>query len=123
MNLDYQMNAQQKGLLDALTAAGWELAGTEDLHHWWADDVWRVRSICSPQGFEFYLTFLVDPQLDLHRERNRGEGIWAVSASANLPEDRRQAEEQLMFNLGRGWENRLGDFVERLSKFRQERMT
>ena len=117
------MNAQQKGLLDALTKAGWELAGTEDLLHWWADDVWRVRSLWSPRGCEFYLTFLVDPQLDLHRNRKRGEGIWAVSASASLLADRRQAEEQLTFSSGHGWENRLCDFVRSLSKFRQEGAT
>ena len=59
------MTTQQQGLLDALTEAGWELAASEQLHEWWADDVWRMRSVWSPQGREFYLTFLVDPMLDL----------------------------------------------------------
>ena len=117
------MTTQQKGLLDALTEAGWELAATEDLHQWWADDVWRMRSIWSPQSCEFYLTFLVDPQLDLHRKRKRGEGVWAASASAKLPTSRLQVEAELMFSLGHGWAERLKDFVAHVSKFRQERVT
>jgi len=114
------MTIQQQGLLDALTEAGWELAATEQLHEWWADDVWRMRSVWSPRGQQFYLTFLVDPQLDLHRQRKTGEGVWAVSASVDLPTSRVQAEGQFLFSFGHGWAERLSSFISDVSRFRHE---
>jgi hypothetical protein len=79
-----------------------------------------MRSVWSPQGQQFYLTFLVDPQLGLHRRRKSGEGVWAVSASADLPSSRMQAERQLMFSLGNGWAERLSSFISNVSRFRHE---
>lgn len=114
------MTIHQQGLLDALAEGGWEFAGTEELHEWWADDVWCMRSVWSPRGQRFHLTFLVDPQLDLHRQRKKGEGVWAVSASAGLPVSREQSDGQLLFSFGRGWAERLPRFVSDVSKFRHE---
>jgi hypothetical protein len=116
------MTAQQQKLLDALATMGWELAGEEQVHEWWVDSVWRMRSIWSPQCGQFYLTFLVDPQLDLHRRRKIGEGVWAVGASAYLPASSEQAKKQGLFSLGHGWEQRLDGFISGLSRFRQEPM-
>ena len=110
------MTSQQQGLLDALNAAGWELASSEQLHEWWADEVWRMRSVWSPQGREFYLTFLADPILDLHRRRNRGEGIWSVSVTPALPAGRTELGPQ--FSLKRGWEERLSEIVSYVERFR-----
>src|SRR5690349_21003968 len=105
------MTTQQQVVLEALTSAGWELAAAEELHEWWADDVWRMRSVWSPQGQEFYLSLLVDPQLDLHRNRTRGEGVWAMKVSPTLPTQWQQAEGELTFSLGHGWLERLSGFV------------
>ncbi len=116
------MTTQQKGLLDAFTQAGWELEAIEQLHEWWADDVWHMRSIWSPQGREFYLTFLVDPQLHLHRERRNGEGVWAVKASSDLPKSSEKAEGQCLLSLGRRWQERLTGFISEVSKFRHAPM-
>ena len=116
------MSTQQQEFLDALAQAGWELAATEQLHEWWADDIWCMRSVWSPQGQQFFLTFLVDPQLDLHRQRKKGEGVWAVSASADLPPSRMQAEAQLLFSLGHGWADRMSSFISGVSRFRHESM-
>lgn len=98
--------------------AGWELASVGQLHEWWADDTWQLRSVWAPQGLLFNLTFLVDPQLDLHRRRQPGEGIWAASASLDTPKTRAEAEAALLFNLGRGWEKRLPRFVQDVARFR-----
>jgi len=112
------MTTQQQGLLGALTAAGWELASSEQLHEWWADDVWRMRSVWSPQGREFYLTFLVDPMLDLHRGRKNGEGVWAVSVTPTLPTSRQQLGPE--FPLKHGWQERLSEIVSYVARFRHE---
>src|SRR5215217_5062206 len=104
------MTAQQQGLFDALTVAGWELAQVEELHEWWADDVWLMRSVWSPQGSQFYLTFVVDPQTDLHRRREKGESVWAVKASATLPTRWQQSDGEFTFSLGHGWTERLSGF-------------
>ena len=114
------MTPQQTELLDRLSEAGWELAGTEDLDQWWADEVWRMRSVWSPQSAQFFLTFLVDPQLHLHRKRKPGEGVWAVLASASLPMQWQGSAGEFTFSLGHGWAERLQDFVSTVSAFRQE---
>jgi hypothetical protein len=112
------MTPQQTELLHRLREAGWELAGAEDLDQWWADEVWRMRSVWSPQTAQFFLTFLVDPQLDLHRKRKPGEGVWAVLASGSLPAGRQGSEGEITFSLGHGWAERLADFVTSLAAFR-----
>jgi hypothetical protein len=114
------MTTQQQGLLDALTAAGWELAKTDDLHEWWADEVWIMRSVWSPQGNCFYLTFLVDPQAD--QQRKRGESVWAVKASVRLPDRWLQSPGEFTFSLGHGWERRLSGFISDVSRFRTDRL-
>jgi hypothetical protein len=115
------MTPQQVALLQQLSETGWELAGTEELDQWWADEVWRMRSTWSPQSAELYLTFLVDPQLDLHRKRKPGEGVWAVLASGSLPARWQGSEGDINFGLGHGWSERLEGFVEDLSTFRRGR--
>lgn len=114
------MTPQQTELLHRLSEAGWELAGTEELDQWWADEVWRVRSVWSPETAQFFLTFLVDPHLDLHRKRKPGEGVWAVLGSDSLPTRWQGSEGQITFALGHGWSERLKDFVTSLSAFRHE---
>lgn len=115
-----ETTTQQSALLTALANAGWELVAIEELHQWWADDVWRMRSVWSPQGREFYLTFTIDPSLHLHRHRRKGEGVWAVIASATLPTSRIPMEGQFEMSLCHGWAKRLSDFVLELAAFRHD---
>jgi hypothetical protein len=115
------MTTHQQGLFDSLAAAGWELAHVEELHEWWADDVWLMRSVWSPLGSEFYLTFLVDPLTDLHRRRARGESVWAVKASPGLPTRWQESDGEFTFSLGHDWAERLSGFVSDVSRFRQTR--
>src|ERR1700741_434783 len=100
------MTPQQRCLLDQLRDTGWELVGTEELDHWWADEVWHLQSVWSPRTARFYLTFLVDPQFELHRKRKPGEGVWASFASASLPSQWQASEGQYTFSLGHGWMQR-----------------
>ena len=112
------MTPQQQGILDRLAEAGWELTATEDLDHWWADEVWLLQSVWSPRNVQFYLTFLVEPQLDIHRKRRPGEGVWAALASVSLPTQWQASEGQYLFSLGHGWMERMTDFIAVVSKFR-----
>ena len=114
------MTPQQTELLHRLSEAGWELAGTEDLDEWWADEVWRMQSAWSPHTAQFFLTFLVDPQLDLHRKRKAGEGVWAVLASRSLPARWQGSGGEITFSLGHGWAERLQEFVTSVSAFRHK---
>src|SRR4051794_17939303 len=114
------MTPQQTAILGRFSEAGWELAGREHVDQWWADEVWRMQSVWSPRTAQFHLTFLVDPQLDLHRKRKPGEGVWAVLASASLPTRWQGSAGEFTFSLGQGWAERLQDFVSTVSVFRHE---
>jgi hypothetical protein len=74
----------------------------------------------SPRDAELYLTFLVDPQTDLHRHRRHGEGVWAIKASATLPARRQSSAAEITFSFGHGWAERLREFVSELARFRGE---
>jgi len=115
------MTLKQTELLHRLSDAGWELAGIEQLDQWWADQVWRMQSVWSPQSAHFFLTFLVDPQVDLRRKRKLGEGVWAVKASVSLPTRWQGSEGEITFSLGHRWMERLKDFVASLHAFRHAR--
>jgi hypothetical protein len=112
------MTPQQTELLHRLSEAGWELVRTEAIDQWWADEVWRMKSARSPQAAQCFLTFLVDPQLDLHRKRESGEGVWAVLASGSMPTRWQGSAGDITFGLGHGWAERVRDFVISLSIFR-----
>ncbi len=114
------MTPQQTELLHRLSEAGWRLAGTEELDHWWADEVWRMQSVWSRQTAQFFLTFLVGAQFELDRKRHPGEGVWAVLASGALPARWQGSGRERRFSLGNGWADRLKDFVAILSAFRHE---
>ena len=84
-----------------------------------------IKSALEESGFSTYHrgeNKTLDPQLDLHRKRERGEGIWAVSASVDLPTSRLHEAEELMFSLGRDRQKVLsqlrsgGDFAEGLCR-------
>jgi hypothetical protein len=113
------MTTHQKELLARLQEAGWELISADEPNEWWADEIWLIRSTWSPQSAQFYLTFLVDPQLDLHRKRRKHEGVWAVAATATLPVHRHSVGKKSLFSLGHGWEERLPDFISEISNLRR----
>ena len=103
---------------ERLEEHGWEVLTQQDFDAWWADDVWVLRSVWSPRDCVVCLTFLIDPEADIHN-RKRGERVWAVKASASLPTQWHQAELEVFLILGQGWTDRLQEFCSELSKFRQ----
>ena len=106
---------QRSRILEALGARGWEVAASVD-GDWWADEVLVMRSIWSPIGASFVLTFLVDPQHD--GPRKKGENVWAVAASKQPRTDRTSEHAGPLLSLGRGWETGLGDFLHAVDTLR-----
>src|SRR5262245_27441616 len=79
-------------LLAGLISRGWEQVEVDEGGtDWWADEHWRIRSIREAYGLELILTFLVDPGFD--RPRKKGQAIWAIGASADMPRDRQDVLE------------------------------
>jgi hypothetical protein len=108
------MLTQQRKIEERLGDYGWEVVHKEtDTGEWWADEIWTLRSFWKPQGCVIRLAFLVDPQWS--GPRKKGQGVWAVNASAEKPE--RMAETTL--SLGRGWEKDLPEFLSRLADLRR----
>ena len=57
---------------------------------WWADEIWRLNSRWAPVGRNLFVTFLVDPIWD--GLRKKGQGVWAIGASAQMPTSRQEAQ-------------------------------
>ena len=111
------MLTQREGIVAALRERGWRVVAVDDSpEEWWADEVVELESKWSPVGARVVLAFLVDPQHD--RIRRKGEGVWAVLASAGRPVDGRGDGPTL--SLGQGWQDRLADFAAELDRFRTE---
>lgn len=111
------MRNQLDGIAKGLPQFGWELAEVEDdPQEWWADAIWRIESVWHTANPTRYLTLLVDPQRD--GPRKKGEGVWAVGTSVERPRSRSEAEGAPLLTLGRGWRERLPDFLKRLRERR-----
>src|SRR5689334_20551194 len=83
------MDDWRSQMIAKLFESGWRMVCRErDDLHWWADEIWVMESEWAPQGFTVYLTCLVDPQLDDHRQH--GQAVWAVGTSLHRPKDRRE---------------------------------
>ena len=91
------MTYQSAELLNQLAEHGWDVEHIENAVsegpklEWWADEIWILRSVWSPQDCRAYVTFLVDPQTPTEGRR-RGEGVWAVKASLKRPRQWMQEE-------------------------------
>jgi hypothetical protein len=108
---------QRDEIIRVLTENGWRAVEKEDPNlDWWADEIVALESTWSPLGQRPYVTFLVDPQHDDHRQK--GEAVWAAAISAQRPVDRRDAESSPMLSLGHGWKERLPVFIEQANGFR-----
>lgn len=74
-------------LIANLSEQGWCVASRErEELDWWADEIWLVKSEWPPRGFTVFLTWLVDPQCDDHRQP--GQGVWAVGTCLEHPVER-----------------------------------
>ncbi len=85
------MKSPEQKLEDWLAAYGWELEWKEKEElEWWADEIWKLRSVWSPMEAEAYIIFLVDPQWEGNRKK--GQGVWGMGGCLNYPRERREAE-------------------------------
>src|SRR5262249_51755087 len=112
------MQAYKTQLRQRLADHGWEVVEVIDSDEWWADEFWKVQSRRNAWGLEIVLTFLVDPMWDAPRKK--GQGIWAVSATTDVPADRLSAEAgigELCMVKGR-FDEKLAAFVDSLDVYR-----
>lgn len=108
------MLTQQREIQDKLEQFGWRRVAPPDYTlDWWADEVWLLRSMWSPQEYQIFLTFVVDPQWS--GPRAKGQGVRAVAASTGQLEPRGAVR----LILGRGWKERLPAFFADLARLRQ----
>jgi hypothetical protein len=107
-------------LLERLGAFGWKVGERLTPEPGgWADALWRVESLWAPVGAQCFLVALTDPMFEGFR--TPGEGLWALSARAQRPRNRIEADGGLFLKLARGWDQRLADFVRGLRQFRAPR--
>lgn len=103
-------------LADYLEVDGWDIveSHTKDLD-WRADEIWRLKSRWSPAGALAFVTFLVDPMWE--GNRRKGQGVWAVSCSADFPRNREEATRGDTLSL-KASNQEIEDFVEIIASFR-----
>jgi hypothetical protein len=89
-----------------------------DADAWWADESWQLER----EGAAALLTFLVDPQADVHR-RKKGEQLWAVKASAHFPAQWQTETGEITLDFSAHWRRRIPAFVRSLECFRTKKLS
>lgn len=114
------MQAYKTQLGKLLVDHGWEVVEVIDSDEWWADEFWKVQSRRQAWGLEVVLTFLVDPMWD--DARKKGQEVWAVSVTTDIPADRLSAEAGigLLCTLKGRFDQKLEAFIGALDAFRDE---
>jgi len=112
------MKTPKQKLEDWLPTYGWELykVEEEDLF-WWADEIWELRSVWSPEGAKAYISFLVDPQWE--GNRRKGQGVWGVGGSINYPRERLEAESLVCMSLRSHPKSEFENFLEHFEEARE----
>jgi hypothetical protein len=97
----------------ALERAGWHVVEREQpfTDEWWADEIWTIESLWSPQGARAFLTFAT---IDLDHD------LKYLVATRERPNHQAISETRSQMYLGRGWQNELPGFVESLGEFRSQ---
>ncbi|HKB01515.1 MAG TPA: hypothetical protein VKD90_04805 [Gemmataceae bacterium] len=110
------MDVRHSQMIAKLSKQGWRVTTREreDLD-WWADEIWVLESEWAPQGFTVYLTWLVDPQWDDHRQP--GQAVWAVGTSLQRPTGRSEPERSPLMSI-KHWPRDLPEFFTRLAALR-----
>ena len=113
------MPTYKEQLYASLLERGWEqIEVDEEGVDWWADEHWRIRSIRNRWGLELILTFLVDPMWD--GPRRKGQGIWAIVATEQLPRERPDADKAIGLCLyKRRFDAELAEFMNVLDTYRR----
>ncbi|MEM6582922.1 MAG: hypothetical protein AAF699_16700 [Pseudomonadota bacterium] len=111
------MKTPKEKLIVSLENRGWRLENIyiADLE-WWADEIWEMRSVWSPEGVPAYITFLVDPQYE--EIRRKGQAVWGVGSSGKYPASLAQAQSNGVISLNEISKNRERQFIENVDSFR-----
>ena len=106
-------------LLEGLAAREWEQVEVDAAGlDWWADEYWRIRSTRESYGLELVLTFLVDPGFE--EPRKKGQGIWVVAVSADVPRDRLDVMQDVELCMHKGrFDQKLVVFLNQLDEYRE----
>ena len=99
----------------------WEVVEVIDSDNRWADEYWRVQSRRNLWGFEIFITFLVNPMWDAPRKK--GQGVWEVIATEDIPNDRLGAEQGIakLDTLKGRFDEKLEAFVASIDSYRNDR--
>lgn len=114
------MQTQRNELLKKLSEHGWRVAKEEANLQWWADEIWQLESTWSPVGGSAFVSFLVDPMFVGNRKK--GEAVWAVLASSDVPSDRLATPNSFTLSLGNKWRDNLPDLLNFLSAIRSKKL-
>lgn len=113
------MKTPQQKLSDYFELEGWgiEKVIIDDLD-WWADEIWVLKSIWSPEDVFVYITFLVDPMFEGNRKK--GEAVWGIGCGKELPTSRNAAESSGVISLKSGLKNKIEieEFLDKLGNIR-----
>ena len=111
------MKTPKEKLASSLEKLGWKL---EQLHiddlEWWADEIWEMRSVWSPEGVPAYISFLVDPQHE--GLRKKGQAVWGVGNSSEYPVTLQQAQSNGVISLNEISKNRESNFMQTIESLR-----
>jgi hypothetical protein len=115
------VEAYKTQLRQLLVDHGWEVVAVSNTDDWWADEYWKVESRRNAWDLQIVLIFLVDPLWDTPRKK--GQGVWAVSVTEEIPPDRISAEQgiaQLCMVKGR-YDEKLAALIDSLDAYRNSR--
>lgn len=111
------MESQKRQLEAELLSNGWRVVEREAItSEWWADEIWTIEAVWRPEGFQLFLTFLVDQMQS--GTRRPGEEVSSISCSALRPQTRAEATSGPLIFLRPSWEKNLPDFLTRLNEIR-----
>lgn len=115
------MATHKDQLLQGLTARGWDQVEVDETGlDWWADEYWRIRSKRESRSLEIVLTFLVDPGFE--GPRKKGQGIWAIAVSADVPRHRLDVMKDVELCMLKGrFDQKLLEFLDQLDAYRNLR--
>ena len=108
-------------LLAHLTRSGWEQTDVNDERDdWFLDEYWVMKSVRANWGVEIHISFLVDPMWE--GPRRKGQGLWVIMASHQLPTTFNQApgRSRTLRLGGRGVFARLDGFVSEIESLRED---
>lgn len=113
------MEFQKQEIGKELSRHGWQIATIEVLlSDWWLDEVWTLESTWSKLGTNAFICFLIDPMI-ADSNRKKGEHVWAVSASREMPGNRLNADDECLVVFNKKWKKELQALLGYLNKIRQ----